>query len=110
MCATVQIQSVSAAQARQSFFNMLTQTQASRRSFAIHKRSQLVVYLSSQIPASSKPNIMQFAGMWGSLTKKDLRWIESIYHQRSFPSHLNSKVRPPIKRINMLHTSPVQTR
>lgn len=109
MCATVQIQSVSAAQARQSFFNMLTQTQASRRSFAIHKRSQLVVYLSSQIPASSKPNIMQFAGMWGSLTKKDLLWIKSIYHQRHFSSNLNRKIGASIKRVDMLHAGPVKT-
>ncbi|MBP9781969.1 type II toxin-antitoxin system Phd/YefM family antitoxin [Candidatus Woesebacteria bacterium] len=76
------MQTISATQARQSFFDLLDQTRDQGRSFAIEKHGQVVAYLTLQKPTATRPNIMQFAGIWGKLTKKDQLAIDSIYHRR----------------------------
>lgn len=82
MYTTAHMQSISATQARQNFFDLLTQTQDQESSFAIKKRGKTVAYLTFQLPATSRPNVMEFAGLWGKLTKKDQQDIKSLYRQR----------------------------
>jgi|GEM_PF-1862889 len=80
------MQIISATNARNNFFEILSQAAMQNLTYAIHKRGQAIAYLSSIKPTERKPSILDCAGLWGKLQPKDTKQIAKIYQARKLES------------------------